>query len=310
MSQDSPAALIYDATNGPVTVKTDGSDKRFCVDAKLTGSSSSQQVEGIYARESVSVPFPVVIGARYAGDGKLKEVACDSIGRLIAVSDVVNGKTLELNYSAQYAISGDFLNVWFKGIHYTIPAGYKFNVGSIYGRADDNKSALRLGKFIVMGSFNLGTQVFTDGSLYTTPEFAAYLEVEIVTPPALTNEVIVTTTYVNQSGVAGRTATATITKKAWAAGAKIPAPLQSGDYGVLDVTNVTRNLAETGTINVNGVMRFWEKYIVVAGESNMDTFSKDVVIGRAGDVMTLDFLTTGAANVVRTVRAVGVLEPI
>jgi uncharacterized cupin superfamily protein len=57
-------------------------------------------------------------------------------------------------------------------------------------------------------------------------------------------------------------------------------------------------------------MRFWEKYIVVAGESNMDTFSKDVVIGRAGDVMTLDFLTTGAANVVRTVRAVGVLEPI
>jgi hypothetical protein len=68
MSQDSPAALIFDASNGPATVKTDGSDKRLCVDAKIT-SGTTQQVQ---LWDATNGPASVIT------DGSIKRLAVSS----------------------------------------------------------------------------------------------------------------------------------------------------------------------------------------------------------------------------------------
>lgn len=67
MSQDSPVVVLYDGTpNGPVTVRTDGSDKRLCVEAKLVSGGGNQQVQ-IY--DATNGPASVIT------DGSIKRLA-------------------------------------------------------------------------------------------------------------------------------------------------------------------------------------------------------------------------------------------
>jgi len=67
MSQDSPGVLVYDGTpNGPATVRTDGTDKRLCVEAKLVSGGGDQQVQ-IY--DATNGPASVIT------DGSIKRLA-------------------------------------------------------------------------------------------------------------------------------------------------------------------------------------------------------------------------------------------
>jgi hypothetical protein len=305
---------IYDGAIGPATVK-DANTTPTATDKALVVATSPNQaatkIEGKFAREATDVPLPVIMGGRYAGDSKLKELATDSVGRLIMVGDTVSGKTLVLNYQKSAVIAGAFANQFFKGLHYPIPANYKYNIGLMLASSEDNRCSFRLGRTITFGTFNVGTNTYSDASVgYTLPEFASHLDVEVTTTFGNSAAVTISITYINQDNVAGRTATVVLNKQAWPAGIKLAATLQGDDYGVTDVTAVSSVGAETGIVNINGVQSLWRRRVDTADSIVVDSFSKDVMIARAGNILALDYLSNGGATVTRTIRAVGVLEPV
>lgn len=268
-------------------------------------------VEGKYAAASTSSPYPLVIGGKYSTDGSLKYIAIDSLGRLITSSSgsTSNSQTIELNYNKSYNIAAAFADVWFKAINYTIPTNYNFNMGQFLSLAGDTRATVRISKFIVLGSFNIGTQVFTAGSSYTLPVFASYLEAEITTATENKNTVTLTATYTNQSGTAGRTATAVLAKQTWPVGSKIPFTLQGDDFGIISVSNITRSAAaETGIVNINGGISFWQQRLISMDTTYSAALSKDSSIVKSNETLSLDFSTNAGSNVNRMIKVIGTLE--
>lgn len=267
--------------------------------------------EGKYAATSTSSPYPLVIGGKYSTDGTIKYIAIDSLGRLITSSSgsTSNSQTIELNYNKSYNIVAAFSDIFFKAINYTIPTNYNFNMGQFLSLAGDNRATVRISKFIVLGSFNIGTQVFSSGSSYTLPVFASYLEAEVTTETAKKNTVTLTATYTNQSGTAGRTATAVLVKQNWAVGSKVPFTLQGDDFGVISVSNITKSAAaETGIININGGMSFWQQRLILTDTTYSAAPSKDSSIVKSNEVLSLDFSANAGSNVTRMIKVIGTLE--
>lgn len=80
------------------------------------------------------------------------------------------------------------------------------------------------------------------------------LEIWVEAVTAFTGTPSVNITYVNQSGTAGRTTGTVSLGAALTVGRMVRIPLQAGDTGVQQITNVTFSVATVGTANVH-IMR-------------------------------------------------------
>ena len=95
--------------------------------------------------------------------------------------------------------------------------------------------------------------------------------IEAVT--AFTGNLTVTITYTNQSGVTGRTATLA-TGTALTVGRLMQVPLQAGDTGVQEITNVAGTVATAGTFNVLVLRPLWSGRCRTANDGDVHDFTK------------------------------------
>ena len=227
-----------------------------------------------------------------------------------AVKQPAGSVTVELAYDQTVAVAGAQSNQFFSALNYTVPASYKFAVALLTSTSADNKTTTRVAKYMSMGSWNIGTQVFTSsGSSYTTPAFASYLEAEVTTATGGSNNVTLTITYTNQDGTTGRTATAVIPKNT-PVGYKIDATLQGTDYGVLSVQSVSQTSTNTGVVQLKAGVEFLT-YVVGTATTTFAVAPPDSssFVANAGDIIELAWASNSAATAERQVKVVGVLIP-
>lgn len=200
------------------------------IQTSIVGSS---QVEGRAADGATPVGNPVLIAGQ---DGtNVQSIKTDDQGRIETVP-AARPYQLPLMIDLFYrATDGAIVASQFKRVlTYTIPTSYSAYL--IQFSSWQNETAYsRLIIETSMGTLNVATNAFTDGSAYTTPQFAGTVEAEVTTLFGGANNITVTVTYVNQSGVAGRTGTFSIPKSS-VVGTRVVMSLQAGDFGVRDIT--------------------------------------------------------------------------
>lgn len=237
---------------------TDNTGK-LLVTATSTGNS---QVEGRAADGTTPVGNPVLIGGQ---DGiNVQSIKTDTLGRLEVVP-ATRPTQLPLLIDLFYrATEGAIVATQFKRVlTYTVPTGYSAYLVQ-FSSWQNETSYSRLVIETGLGTLNVTTNVFTDGSAYTSPQFSGTVEAEVTTQFGAANIITVTVTYVNQSGVAGRTGTLTIPKSS-IVGTRVVLVLQAGDTGVRDITAMSA--APSGGAGALKVLGF----ITLTWHSNLAT---------------------------------------
>jgi len=222
-----------------------------------------------------------------------------------------NFQSQGINYT-NASIATIAANEYVMALSYTVPAGYAFNLIRFSGFAGNTSGLSRLVEKINFGSFNTGTNVFTDsGFSAPVPHFFGILEAEVTTALSATADTLAIT-YVNQDGVGGRTATAIMPSGA-VVGRRIRATLQAGDTGVQDVTAVTDSAATTGVVRIQGINQLSFLRMLVTDQLYTDIFSDESVIvpAQSGRTIDLEFATrTGVLATERYLSTLFKLIPI
>lgn len=242
--------------------------------------------------------------------GKSRKVGTDSQGRLFVTGQDPSASMITLVYDDVFSIAGAQAGEFYQALSYSIATGKKFNLGHMLMYAEDDKMFGRVSKNKNTGSYNIGTNTFVGtGIVYTPPEFASYLEASVVTAIGSTADVTLSITYVNQDGTAGRTATCLVPKST-PAGYKIKAALQSGDYGVQQVTAVTKTGTNTGIVNIQMGVTVITYRVSPANTTVFIAPPKESVIVSAGEDVIMDIQVTGVSSVRRRLQVTGLLEAI
>lgn len=269
------------------------------------GVNGSLGVGGLASAGSAVAGKPVLVGGT---DGtNARAILTDTAGRIIIAGVDNTAKSIGVVYSGSQAIAGGQAGMFFNGIRYTVPASYKFVIGTFTAHSNNTRATVRAAIYKQLGTYNLGTNVFTDGASYTSPQFATEIEAEVTTALNATADTTVTVTYTNQSGTTGQTATALIPKST-PAGYKVLFTLAAGDFGVTDITAVSDNTSTTGVISINGLVLLYQQDINQAGFDLQFSQSFGGAVVNAGEILALDALASAASSDERTIRAIGVLE--
>lgn len=179
-----------------------------------------------------------------------REFTVDTLGRLVTTNPSIQSNSGVLSFEST-GIATLAANTWRRVLTYTVPTGYTFNLIAFQSVQGANSVFSRCSKVISFGSYNVGTNTFTDGSAYTAPAFASKLIARVTTGMSATG-VTLTATYTNQDGLAGQTATAVIPSAA-AADYQMEFTLTAGDYGIRDITAMARSATPTGIIAIEGI---------------------------------------------------------
>lgn len=156
-----------------------------------------------------------------------------------------------------------FVNVirgFIKNTRSSLPSGItSFIPSTLYVNSTVSSDVIMLAEMLDMGSLNIATPTFTDGSAWgTKTELGASINMASailmeVTAALNATPGTITVTYVDQDGNTAET-TASITPTASAvAGTGGYVPLNTGDWGARDITTATR----TGGTTPSGTIRFW-----------------------------------------------------
>lgn len=113
-----------------------------------------------------------------------------------------------------------------------------------------------------LGSINLATGTFTDGSTMPTKlvagssvQTASFIPVMVVNATLTATTPTITVTYKNQAGTNSRSAALVLpTNTAINSAFNIAPHLQGTDTGIQDVTNITKSAGTSGTITVYGLL--------------------------------------------------------
>ena len=289
------------SVSGSVSVYTQGAQ---LISGTITAQLSSQLTGSTFDGS------PLVAGGVYLSTSGsiVKALQVDDTGQLrVVASTPTTAISITLSYDEALAVAGAQADYFYNGLNYTVPSNYKFNAAQFNSFSADNRVTARVSKFIVVGTFNVGTPLFTAGTAYIAPGFANYLEAEVTTVIGGTNDFTLTVTYTNQSGVASRTATALI-KKNTPVGYKIPLVLQSGDYGVISVQNATRSAANTGVLSLKAGVEFFNQAMPTAALNYIEIPAASTHIVAAGEVVELAWASNAAATSRRVIKVVGTLQ--
>ena len=271
-------------------------------------SPNSLLPQGPFANTTIANPNPYVIAGRTTSDGYIRSVLVDTNGQIVVTANNPASTTIELSYDDSVAVAGAQAGYYYNGVVYTVPSSYTFSAVQFNSSSADNRVTARVSKFINGGTYNLGTNVFTSGSSYTSPNFGSYLEVEVTTVIGGTNDVTLTATYTNQDGVGSRTATALV-KKNTPVNYKVIFTLQAGDYGVLSVQNITRSTANTGILSVKIGLAFYLQTMNTASQNYILATGTQALIAKAGEFIELAWSSNAAATSERIVKTLGTLTP-
>lgn len=141
---------------------------------------------------------------------------------------------------------------WQDLVNYTIPAGYNLNAISFQALSETTGEKARAIRKKELASFDSPTDTFIDGESLTLPQFSARLYLKVTSAIGSNND-LVTITYTNHIGVTGRIATITIPKNS-VVDTCLEVLLQSGDAGIIDITNITHSATgQAGAFQLDGI---------------------------------------------------------
>lgn len=245
------------------------------------------------------------------GNGLKRRLKTDANGRLEVISPTAAALA---NTPVQICFQKSSTAVnnyeWQEVLEYIVPTGYDFNaIGFCAVSAVANESAKAISK-VNLGSFVGATNTFTDGEYWVLPRFAARLFVYVTTAIGSTGNDTITITYTNQIGTTGRTGIVTIPKNSLV-GTRLEVAFQSGDYGVIDVTNVIHSqTGQVGNFNIEGNMALFN---LVLTTSNVQYDSPapplNAIVVPAGGKVYLQYLANSAVTNIRGINLIGSLAP-
>lgn len=188
-------------------------------------------------------------------NGFKRHFLTDENGKLFTVNPAT---TSVLNIPVQIGIGNLFSTVnngeWQEILEYTVPNGYDLSCVLFDATSGVANEEARVIFKQILGSYNTATNTFTDGESLTAPRFDNKMFIYVTTQIGSGANDIITITYTNQDGIEGRTATVTIPKNSLV-GTRIEITLQTGDYGIRDVTNVTHTQTDqAGEFNIEGIL--------------------------------------------------------
>lgn len=277
------------------------------VNVSFVGHAAGNSIEGQADVGTLAEDPPVPV-AGVDVDGYIQYLNVDSLGQLKVVSQQAAGSiSVTLSYDQSVAVAGAQAGFFFNALNYTVPANYSLNMAQFNSWSIDNRVTARVSKFISMGTWNVGTQVFTSGSAYTSPAFASYLEAEVTVVIGGTNNITLNASYTNQDGTAGRTATVTVPKNT-PVGFKAIFTLQSGDYGVRSVQSISQVSTNTGTVVIKGGVEFYYQSMTTAGLNYITVPAASTQIVASGEVLELAWSSNAAATSERIIKVAGALQ--
>lgn len=198
--------------------------------------------------------------------------------------------------------------MWLSVASWIIPINYRMSPFQIQYSAGNASSYVRATKRLLLGSFNNSTQVFTDDSSYSLPDFGAYINIYFTSDVGTSRTL--TITYVNQDGVAGRTATYALTSGAGGDknGHMQRITLQSGDVGVRDITNVTTNGTGTATFKLFGETDIFLDSADSSGVVYTDTLPLYAFLVEYGFTISLQITSASTSSVDRMLNLTSIVE--
>lgn len=241
--------------------------------------------------------------------GKKRGLLTDPSGQLYVITGQVAGNLpIQIKFQANHSAVNS--NEWQEVLNYTIPANYEFDASTFEGHSQFANEAIRVIQETLGGSFNCATNTFTDNSSILAPQFGTGMYIHVTTAIGSGVNDIFTITYINQDSIAGRTATVTIPKSSLV-DTRIEVVLQSGDYGVRDITNVTHSA--TGQAGVADIEIYQGLFYLLMPTANAHYQAIAVTSGAAivpeGGEIILQYLAGTKTTYIRRININGMLIP-
>lgn len=242
-------------------------------------------------------------------DGQFVNVSVTPEGRLeVALVPTFANITTQIMHERPHSAinSGE----WQEVLEYTVPMGYNLNAILFEAQSQFANEAARAVYKNIMGTFNCSTNTFTNGLSITLPRFATRLYVVVTSDIGSALNDTFTVTYTNAQGVTGRTAVITITKSSLA-GTRLEVPLQAGDRGIIDITNVTHSATgQAGAIQLSGYI---ELIYLTLTSSNTQYQSVAITLGGLvvfeGETVYLQYLAGTKTTYTRRLNLLTALIP-
>ena len=263
MSDLSPAAILYDAAGKAMAVQ-DG--------VAIPADTSSLLMSGSDGTN-----------ARY--------LKTDSAGNLVITPAIISGAAANMiNLCYSETIGSYVAGQWRRVVTYTIPSGYSaFLIRFTSWQNETAYSRVIIEK--LMGSLDFPTNVYTPGGSYVAPQWAGYHVVEAVVSTQLgsSNNVVVTASYTNKEGVAGRTGTFSIPKNS-IVGTRIRLVPQAGDIGVRSIQGLSvAPSGDAGVIYVQAALQLALHFDLSATSGEETLFAPSAVSFPENTVVGVEF---------------------
>lgn len=260
------ASVVYNIT-GPVTgtitftvSEVDPSDELTVIGTSKTTAAIGTAGYGVitlslFNSTTVRVSWTVSVGASIGAT--TVSIFRKAYPGLAAVTFGASGgsATLErtVNLTFDQSITTPVNNGYTRALSYTIPALY---TGTIL-KFTSYQNEAAFSRVIVpktLGSHNNNTNTFTAGSSYNSIQFGGITYLYVTTAIAAgAGNVTYTITYTNQNGIGSRTGTVLVPRGS-AIGTIWPITLQSGDYGVRSVQNISGTPTVVGIVDIVGTL--------------------------------------------------------
>lgn len=276
---------------------TDGTNSADVDSRATTAKGVNSLILGEYRSSAPTLTNAQVVPIQVDASGKLKVTQISTVN--VPVQILFDAATTA-------AVNGQ----WQEVATYTVPTNYNYNVTTFDAKSSTVAEGARAVQKTVMGTFVGSTNTFTDGNTLTLPRFATALWIYVTLAVGSGSNDTVTITYTNSAGVAGRTATLTITKSS-IAGNRFNVPLQAGDTGIIDITNVTHSA--TGQAGNYTFEATFDLFFLTLTSANSSYYAPAVPIGSIlvyqGESVHLWYLAGAATSQTRRVSLVGALVP-
>lgn len=145
-------------------------------------------------------------------------------------------------------------NVYKRVATYTVPSSYTAYLIK-YVSYQNEAASSRVVAQTSLCTWNNNTSTFTAGSSYASPQWVPTVQANVTTAFAAgAGNVVLTVTYTNETGTAGRTGTITIPKGS-VQNSRWDLVLQAGDLGARSIQNITTATVQVGVIEVLGLLQ-------------------------------------------------------
>lgn len=247
------------------------------------------------------------IPTQYTVLARLKDIWTKlEAGLTVIIAPDITNRTVQIVWDKSHTaiVNGQ----WQEILIYTVPLGYTLNCVAFEAITETANERARIVHTDIFGTFNGTTNTYTDsGIINIPPHFSSKLYVYLTTASGNSNDNL-SITYVNNDGIPGRTGTVAVPKNSLI-GTRIEIILQTGDIGILDVTNITHSaLGNAGVYQIAGVQELFHLVMTAVNtQYSSSAVSLGGIVVSAGQSIALQYKASSLTSYIRRINLTGVL---